>query len=825
VAENLGSAVLTLSTDSKKFDKGLKSAKTKAGGLSKVFGKISRMKAPLLIGGAALASIGLIAKKAIDAADAMEKMSKKTGATVEALVALKLRAEIGGGSIDTVEKAFKRMSSTIVDASGGMKEATDALDLIGVSVDDLKGKTPEEQFFLLAKALNEIEDPTLKAAAAQDLFGRAGVDIIPMLGDLSKGLDFALEEVQRLGGGLTTEGAESAAAFNDALTELSTAFKSFGAALLDSGVLGMVTGLVVGITGIVTAIAQADPAFVAIGTGIGALVLIVAPLVAGFGFVASGVAALAPIFVTIGGAFSALVPFISTVVAILSGPIGLGIAIGAIVIALGIFMAKNEAVREFVGKAWEGIKTFFLGSLTAITGWVDDAWADIGKFFTSGAKAIDDTWDDLWTGVEKIVDVASGAITAIVKTWLKVATLGLFETGATDLSGVWGDLWTGIKDFIAAPIGWIKAGVSTLLTNLGEFFGGAKTAISGIWSSLWAAMLDALAAPFTAIKGKVSAFTGGVADFFTSLKDKLVGNSVWPDMLGTMGGQFDAFGTGMVGAGGAVPSMTGSVGSLFDGLSTKLTGVFTGEGSILDLGKAAFGGIKAAALDLASEAVLGLLNGKLSETLSTLKGIGKAAKGLFGAGASAAKTTTDATGAATGAAAGAASKIGGAIGGGVPGLVIAAADLVSSVIANFQFRRMNKLLGMIEETTRRGTLFLGDRADQGILGVLFKIEEGIAFGPATKAVEAIAGEVKGLGGQYFNASFDAMKDRLLTIGDNTSGDGAVVKAIKDLKAEIKSARAVTVEMGVQASSNNVVADITKAIKLNSGGLRTAIQAI
>ena len=41
MAENLGDAVLKLSTDSKKFDKGLGKAKKSAGGLLKSFGGLT----------------------------------------------------------------------------------------------------------------------------------------------------------------------------------------------------------------------------------------------------------------------------------------------------------------------------------------------------------------------------------------------------------------------------------------------------------------------------------------------------------------------------------------------------------------------------------------------------------------------------------------------------------------------------------------------------------------------------------------------------------------------------------------------------------------
>ena len=251
MAETLGSAVLELRTDASKFTSGIKGANTQAKGLSGTFSKLSKFKLPALAIAGAVASLAVMAKKAINAADVMDKLALKTGFSVEALGALKLQAELGGTNLGTMEKAVKRMQASIVDAELGLSTATDALDLMGLSIDDLKGKTPEEQFFTLAKALEDIEDPTIKAATAQKIFGRAGVELIPTLGNLSKGMGFVLGEAEKLGPVLSTEGAKSAADFNDAMTNLGTSLKSAGAAFLNSGVLEFFTNVVDRITNVI----------------------------------------------------------------------------------------------------------------------------------------------------------------------------------------------------------------------------------------------------------------------------------------------------------------------------------------------------------------------------------------------------------------------------------------------------------------------------------------------------------------------------------------------------------------------------------------------
>ena len=63
----------------------------------------------------------------------------------------------------------------------GLKTSTDLLDMLGVSAEQFKQASPEERFKLLAEAISQIEDPTLRAGIALNVFGRSGRELLPML--------------------------------------------------------------------------------------------------------------------------------------------------------------------------------------------------------------------------------------------------------------------------------------------------------------------------------------------------------------------------------------------------------------------------------------------------------------------------------------------------------------------------------------------------------------------------------------------------------------------------------------------------------------------
>ncbi|MBY9021945.1 MAG: phage tail tape measure protein, partial [Candidatus Lokiarchaeota archaeon] len=112
----------------------------------------------------------------------------------------------------------------IYDAEQGLATASDALDALGVSSEELEGKSPEQQFKILSSALADVDDASRKAALAQDIFGRAGTGMLPMLAEGSEGIAAMRKEAQELGIVFDQEAADSAAKFNDDMDRLKKSF-------------------------------------------------------------------------------------------------------------------------------------------------------------------------------------------------------------------------------------------------------------------------------------------------------------------------------------------------------------------------------------------------------------------------------------------------------------------------------------------------------------------------------------------------------------------------------------------------------------------------
>lgn len=184
-------------------------------------------------GVAIAAAIWKMADSYTKAGDEVAKMAKRTGFGVETLSELRHVAKLSGSSIESLEKGVKRMASTIEDAKDGLETYTRSFDKLGLSVDEIAKMAPEEQFWAIANAIAEVEDPTTRAALAMDFFGRAGTDMLPMLAAGEQGIAAMRQEAHDLGLVFTEESAAAAEEFQDAITKLKGALAGLGAEIIE----------------------------------------------------------------------------------------------------------------------------------------------------------------------------------------------------------------------------------------------------------------------------------------------------------------------------------------------------------------------------------------------------------------------------------------------------------------------------------------------------------------------------------------------------------------------------------------------------------------
>ena len=227
---NIGDAKITINADDKASDK----LKNVSMSLDKM-GKQATIAGGLMVAAAAAIAAGLfkMADSYTKAGDEVAKMAKRTGWGTEALSEMRYVAQLGGTSLEAMEKGVKRLSSTLEDAKDGLETYTRSFDKLGLSVDYIVAMAPEEQFWAIANAIASIEDPTVRAALAQDFFGRAGTDLLPILAEGTEAIAEQRQAAHDLGVVFDEEAAANAEKFQDAITTLKTSLQGLGAEIID----------------------------------------------------------------------------------------------------------------------------------------------------------------------------------------------------------------------------------------------------------------------------------------------------------------------------------------------------------------------------------------------------------------------------------------------------------------------------------------------------------------------------------------------------------------------------------------------------------------
>jgi len=188
--------------------------------------------AKVAAGVAAAGAVGMAAltKAAIDNADAMYKQSQITGVQIGELSKLAHAGEGADVEFSDLTGSLGKFNKGIVAAAEGTGAQADAFKILGINIKNTDGslKTTNELFGEVAQAFSQVEDGANKTAIAQDLFGKSGAALIPLLNGGKQGLKDAGDELERMGGVLDEKTGKAAEKFNDNLHALNKSLANMG---------------------------------------------------------------------------------------------------------------------------------------------------------------------------------------------------------------------------------------------------------------------------------------------------------------------------------------------------------------------------------------------------------------------------------------------------------------------------------------------------------------------------------------------------------------------------------------------------------------------
>ncbi len=470
------------------FSSGVEGFNKRVASMSKGF---QSMIGPLVgIGAAVLGAKGAIDsfKNALDMGGRLDDLTKTTGATAGELAILQRAFQLAGSSADAVGPAMNRLNRFMAEAGSGSAAQQAALTSLGFTYQDLADKTPLQQMRMLAERIGAIGSPAQRTAAAMDIFGKSGGELVPLFREFNSEISKAEGQ---LGGlpAILDSNAQSLADMGDVMDALSSKFDEF------------TIGLIAGIRGaedFSTALANIDSA--GFGKNIGQSLriafeqpLLTSKIIGETLLTGAKVAG----NVLINASMFAAKSFVKTI-STEEYAIGIGERIRA---------GLMEAVNAFNKLLAFGIEKIFLQPLSNIPGIVGDpfraALASVKEIQVTLDKTSQANWK-LWTeGGEKIAGSLQSAVnsTAILENdWLGVSASA---------------------SSVAANINTASQSVATIMTPAGErFLTAAQEAALQLQQS--AVLSQQIAFDFN----NASIFSQGIPTAFQIAKDHSTGISM-----------------------------------------------------------------------------------------------------------------------------------------------------------------------------------------------------------------------------------------------------------------------------------------------------------
>lgn len=384
-----------LQTNTNKTSAAMNKLKTAAGN---AFGVLKNL-APAL----GVAGLGKLVNDTLQLGDQLEKMSQKTGLAVPVLDKLRQAADLGGTEFKTLSRALPTLAKNMQDASDGIGTAKDAFDRLGLGVTNADGslKSLDTMFFEIGDKIKNMDDRTLAAANAAELFGTGmGAKLIPIMNQGS-------EAIQNLSTGFTQLSAERMAALNDNVAQMGEKFNVLKVQLTEA-VLPILSKLVDIISSAAQKFAKLPApvkaisvAFALIAPAIIAIAPVIAALIVSFKTIAAvkmGVV-IAKITTAFGGVLAAVKAAIVGFAPLLAAG-----AIPAAIIGLGVLIFK---FRDQIGNALKGVGQFFVDAFSPLTSF-------IGNIFNGAMDLARNAFNRLPNIVQEAIKFATAPLRSFI---------------------------------------------------------------------------------------------------------------------------------------------------------------------------------------------------------------------------------------------------------------------------------------------------------------------------------------------------------------------------------------------------------------------------
>lgn len=430
------------------------------------------------VGGAALFGM---AKKVAGTGDRIDKLSQKIGLSRTGFQEWEYILSQNGASIEVLQGGMKKLNKTLDDAKSGSASAAESFSRVGLSIDDIQNMNPEQAFEATVKALQAMPEGAEKAALANELLGRSGSELMPLLNGSAESVEELKKQAHDMGIVLSDDAVAASAKFTDTMDNVK---RTLGAITAKIGVSVMPI-----MQKALDWVMDHMPEIQAVmSTVFGAIKIAVETVVNVFSTYLMPVFEYAYNWIvtnwdTIRATFETV---FNAVISIVDGFVGL---------FKSIWENYGDSILKFTEFVWNFIKNIFSsvfdvisGLIKIFTSLVTGDW----KGFLDGLKQYA---SGIWNGIKTIIS----SVLEVIKTVIKVALgiiKGIFSGAWNAIKNVTVGIWNGIKNAITSVITGISNSVKSVFT-------GIKNTVTNIWNGIKLAIMTPINAAKNVVKGAI----------------------------------------------------------------------------------------------------------------------------------------------------------------------------------------------------------------------------------------------------------------------------------------------------------------------------------
>lgn len=221
---------LDKTADTGRFDK-LKGALDKVGKGLQTAAKVTGV----MVAGASAAAGGLmkVTTGAAETADEIDKMSQKIGISKQSYQEWAYVMGQNGMDVNTLQTGVKKLNSEILKTQGATDKSKTSLGKLGVAVTDSSGKlrSQEDILYDTITALASMDEGADRAKLAQELLGKSGSEIAPLLNQGGQAIKDLTQRSHDLGLIMSDEAVDAGVKLGDTMDDVKKSVQALGTRL------------------------------------------------------------------------------------------------------------------------------------------------------------------------------------------------------------------------------------------------------------------------------------------------------------------------------------------------------------------------------------------------------------------------------------------------------------------------------------------------------------------------------------------------------------------------------------------------------------------